>query len=117
MPAAFWVRHGKQLTVTDVQGPELKQERRAMASANSVQGQPPEKFDFASQNERSQWERKFKRFRVISGLSNKPQSEKINALIYFMGGKANDNIIPLNFNPAKMQNYVKVLSPFERHTD
>lgn len=61
-----------------------------MASAKSFQWQPSEEFDLTSLDEWPQWKWRIELFCVISDLSIKPKSEKVNALIYFTVDTADD---------------------------
>ena len=46
----------------------------------SFQVTPPEQFNFCRPDEWPKWVRRFERFRETSGLSDKPQSNQVNAL-------------------------------------
>ena len=45
----------------------------------------PEHFNFNYPDEWPRWIRKFKRFRIASGLSEKAEANQVNMLIYTMG--------------------------------
>ena len=55
----------------------------------------PEKFNFNQPEEWSKWFRRFERYMVASGLSDKTDKAKINSLVYCMGDKAEDILISL----------------------
>ena len=56
----------------------------------SFKVQLPEKFSFKEQ-EWIKWIQRFEHFRLASGLSKEDEESQVNALIYSMGGEA-DNI-------------------------
>lgn len=85
-----------------------------MAAANSFQCQPPAESDFSSLDEWPHWKCQFEHFQIISGLATKPKPEQVNALIYFMGNKADDLLLSLNLSAYKVAKY-EVLSAFESH--
>ena len=49
-----------------------------------------EKFNFAKPEQWETWIRRFKRFRIASGLKSKMEEEQISTLIYSLGDKAED---------------------------
>ena len=50
----------------------------------------PENFNFNRPKEWPRWIRKFERFRLVSGLSEKDEANQVSALIYTMGDTADD---------------------------
>ena len=52
------------------------------------------KFDEANSPQAAdtwpKWHRRFERYRVASGLNNKPQTEQVSTLLYAMGDSADD---------------------------
>lgn len=54
----------------------------------------PEKFDRASGPQSAdvwpKWIRRFDRYRVASGLNNKPEMQQVSTLLYAMGDSADD---------------------------
>lgn len=87
---------------------------QAMATSSFL-CQPPEPYTFANPEEWPTWKRRFERFRVVSGLAAKPGTEQVNALIYFMGDKADDILLSLNLREAQMADYNAVIQAFETH--
>ena len=57
---------------------------------NPVQVPLPDRFDFTSPDTWPAWVRRFDRFRVASGLSNRPTNDQISTMVYAMGDQAED---------------------------
>ena len=57
---------------------------------NPVQVPLPDRFDFTSPDTWPAWVRRFDRFRVASGLSNRPANDQISTMVYAMGDQAED---------------------------
>ena len=60
------------------------------ASAISQQVKPPKTFDFAKYEEWPRWIKWFDCYRVVSGLQSQGEELQVNALLYAMGGDAED---------------------------
>ncbi|UYV61891.1 hypothetical protein LAZ67_1006972 [Cordylochernes scorpioides] len=45
-------------------------------------------FNFGKSDEWPIWFKRYQRYRIASGLSEKSENEQVNALVYFMGDKA-----------------------------
>ena len=50
----------------------------------------PDRFDFTSPDTWPAWVRRFDRFRVASGLCNRPAHDQISTMVYAMGDQAED---------------------------
>ena len=74
-----------------------------------------EKFDFAKPEQWETWIRKFKRFRIASGLKSKIDEEQISTLIYSLGDKAQDLLQSFKMSDEDAAKYDKVLKCFEDH--
>ena len=61
------------------------------------------------------WIRRFERFRVASGLAEKPQKKQVNTLVYAMGDKAEDVLISFKLSDADAEKYDMVKQKFEGH--
>ena len=57
---------------------------------NPVQVPLPDRFDFTSPDTWPAWVRRFDRFRVASGLCNRPANDHISTMVYAMGDQAED---------------------------
>ena len=66
---------------------------------------PPEKFSGANSPQQaelwSKWFRRFERYRIASGLKNKPDVEQVGTLLYAMGECADDILKTLNIDEEK----------------
>ena len=83
----------------------------------SFQVTPLEQFNFYRPNEWPKWVRRFERFRETSGLSDKPQSNQVNALLYCMGDAAEDifRSFKLDETHKEHEDYQLVKTCFEKH--
>ena len=73
-----------------------------------------EKFDFAKPEQWETWIRRFKRFRIASGLKSKTDEEQISTLIYSLGDKA-DLLQSFKMSNTDAAKYDKVLQCFKDH--
>ncbi|UYV62687.1 K02A2.6-like [Cordylochernes scorpioides] len=73
----------------------------------------PEGFNFGKPNEWPIWFKRFQRYRIASGLSEKSENEQVNALIYIMGDKAEEILILFNLSEAQINDYKLVVSKFQ----
>ncbi|UYV66508.1 hypothetical protein LAZ67_4001927 [Cordylochernes scorpioides] len=103
--------------VRKVSGGFCKGDMKALRKKNSnyIQIAAPEGFNFGKPNERPIWFKRFQRYRIASGLSEKSENEQVNALVYFMGEKAEENLILLNLNEAQNEDYQLVVSKFQNY--
>lgn len=76
---------------------------------------PPDSFAFSSPGHWSKWKQRFDRFRFASGLNKQPDEEQVNALIYFMGEKAEDIFTSFNLSVADQVKYDVVIKRFTDH--
>lgn len=81
----------------------------------SFQISPPESFSFTNPEERPKWIRRFERYRLASGLSNKSAEVEVNALIYHMGDQADDILTSFGLLDDDKKKYDVVKAKFERH--
>ncbi|UYV64657.1 K02A2.6-like, partial [Cordylochernes scorpioides] len=86
---------------------------RRVAACNAVRVAAPEGFNFGKPNEWPIWFKRFQRYRIASGLSEKSESEQVNALIYIMGDKAEEILILFNLSEAQINDYKLVASKFQ----
>ncbi|UYV78066.1 hypothetical protein LAZ67_15003345 [Cordylochernes scorpioides] len=73
---------------------------------------PPEKFNFKCPEESIMWARRFERYRIVTVLNAKDESEKVNMLIYLLGDEANDIYLPFRLPTADSAKYNVVLDKF-----
>ncbi|UYV66922.1 hypothetical protein LAZ67_4003347 [Cordylochernes scorpioides] len=92
--------------------PEWLQEKEKKM-ANYIQVAAPEGFNFGKPNEWPIWFKRFQRYRIASELSEKSESEQVNALIYIMGDKAEEILILFNLSEAQINDYKLVVSKFQ----
>ncbi|UYV72189.1 hypothetical protein LAZ67_9002136 [Cordylochernes scorpioides] len=72
---------------------------------NYMQIAVPKGFNFGKPNEWPIWFKRFQRYRIASGLSEKSEDEFVNALVYFMGDKAEEISILFNLSEARNKDY------------
>ena len=75
----------------------------------------PENFNFNRPEEWPRWIRKFERFRLASGLSEKEEASQVNALIYTMGDDADDILGSLGLSEEDKGKYDVVKDKFQAH--
>ncbi|UYV80871.1 K02A2.6-like [Cordylochernes scorpioides] len=75
----------------------------------------PEGFNFGKPNEWPIWFKRFQRYRIASGLSEKRENEQVNALVYIMGDKAEEILILFNLSEAQNNDYKLVVSKFQNY--
>ena len=67
-------------------------QRGGIRMASLVPLLPPEKFNFAHPDAWPQWIKRFERYRVASGLSDRDGPVQVSTLIYAMGEEAEDHL-------------------------
>ncbi|UYV84238.1 K02A2.6-like, partial [Cordylochernes scorpioides] len=87
--------------------------KKGKKMANYIQVAAPEGFNFGKPNEWPIWFKRFQRYRIASELSEKSESEQVNALIYIMGDKAEEILILFNLSEAQINDYKLVVSKFQ----
>ncbi|UYV61752.1 K02A2.6-like [Cordylochernes scorpioides] len=92
-------------------GTRHRLEKKKMA--NYIQVAAPEGFNFGKPNEWPIWFKRFQRYRIASGPSEKSENEQVNALIYIMGDKAEEILILFNLSEAQIDDYKLVVSKFQ----
>lgn len=83
--------------------------------ASQVPLQLPENFSFAHPDTWIRWIKRFERFRVASGLSDRDESVQVSTLIYAMGEEAEDILASFELNEADRSKYDNVKKSFEDH--
>lgn len=86
-----------------------------MTSSHNFSIETPQVFDFHSPSDWTKWIRRFERFRVASGLTEKQPNEQVNMLVYSMGDKADDIFESFKLSQAESKDYDKVKSMFTAH--
>jgi len=81
----------------------------------AVQIAPPDGFDFSNSANWPKWIRRFERFRIASGLIDKPEEYQVNSLLYTLEDAADDILSVLPLFEADKKKYDKVKSAFETH--
>ena len=76
--------------------------------------QLPEKFSFKPE-EWPKWIRRFERFRMAWGLSKEDEENQVNALIYSVGGEADDILQSFSLTEANRKKLEPVKTKFEGH--
>ena len=87
----------------------------AMAATATYQVQPPEGFNFSRPEEWQKWIRRFERFRIVSGLSEKTGETQVNALVYAMGEEAEDILRSFGLSADDSKKYDVVKAKFDGH--
>ena len=83
--------------------------------AASFQVSMPEPFTFSRPEEWGRWIRRFERFRVASGLSQKDGEVQVSTLIYAMGDQADDILRSIALTEEERKTYDIVRDKLERH--
>ena len=81
----------------------------------SYQVSPPKSFNFSKPEEWPSWIRRFQRFRVASGLSEKSSENQVNTLVYTMGDAADDILASLGLTEEEKKTYDTVVAKFQGH--
>lgn len=76
---------------------------------------PPGSFNFDEPSSWTQWLRRFERFRIASGLSEKNEEYQINSLLYIMGEKSDDVMTTIPLEEAKRKEYAEVCKALGEH--
>lgn len=76
---------------------------------------PPEGFDFAHPQSWTKWRKRFERYRLASGLSEKDEAIQVSALIYAMGEKAEEILDSCELSEADAMKYDAVTKCFQDH--
>ena len=84
-----------------------------MASTKAI-FPPPEQFSFKASDWLS-WSKLFKRYHSISGLSTKPHTVQVDALIYVMGPLAEGLLTSFHLTDNDLKDFKKVFDTFETH--
>ena len=85
------------------------------ASSYNVSLQPPPAFSFDEPDEWPKWRRRFKQFRVASGLSKEDKIRQVSTLLYCLGEQADDILASTNITDDDRKKYSKVLAKFDGH--
>ncbi|KAG5878730.1 hypothetical protein JTB14_000164 [Gonioctena quinquepunctata] len=72
----------------------------------------PEGFNFADPDSWPQWKKRFIRYVTVPGFGSKKDPEKIDLLLYLMGGKADETLLTLETVPTA---YTEMLELFDKH--
>ena len=80
--------------------------------ATQVPLMPPEGFDFAHPDSWTKWKKRFERYRLASGLSEKDEAVQVNALIYAMGDAAEEIFDSFGLSETDAKKYDKVSKAF-----
>ena len=77
---------------------------------------PPKSFDFSNYEEWPRWLKRFDRYRIVSGLQSQAEDLQVNALIYAMGGDAEDIMASFVFaDESDAHKYDAVKAKFNSH--
>ena len=83
--------------------------------AATFQVSAPFTFTFIRAEEWQKWSRRFERFRIASGLTDKPKTAQINTLIYSMGDEADDILRSFALSEEDGKKYDTVKGRFDSH--
>ena len=76
----------------------------------SYQVPPPQSFNFSKSQEWPNWIRRFQRFRLASGLSEKSSKNQVNTLVYTMGDVADDILTSFKLTEEQQKEYDTVVA-------
>ena len=68
---------------------------------------------FTKPNEWPKWIRRFKRYRLASGLNGKPDAMQVNTLVYAMGDEADDIMSGFGLTEEEREVYQNVNTKFD----
>lgn len=87
-----------EASLSDDNQPEGQQVQIHIMANAAVQITPPDGFDFSNSANWPKWIRRFERFRIASGLIDKPEEYQVNSLLYMLGDAADDilSVLPLS---------------------
>lgn len=74
---------------------------------------PPERFNFSQPDQWPKWIRRFERFRLASGLTEKGEESQVNTLVYAMGDEADDILCSLGLTEEEKTKYDTVVAKLE----
>ena len=76
--------------------PAVQLEDVGRPQQSPIQVPLPDRFNFGSPDTWPAWVRRFDRFRIASGLANRPANDQISTMVYAMGDQAEDILRTLN---------------------
>ena len=76
--------------------PAVQQEDVGRPQQSPIHVPLPDRFNFGSPDTWPAWVRRFDRFRIASGLANRPANDQISTMVYAMGDQAEDILRTLN---------------------
>uniref|UniRef100_A0A0A9W9U6 RNA-directed DNA polymerase n=3 Tax=Lygus hesperus TaxID=30085 RepID=A0A0A9W9U6_LYGHE len=85
----------------------------AVPSGVQTPSMAPEPYDFAS--DFTKWLKRFDRYRMVVGLHAKPGEEQVNALIYYMGARAEEVYSSFSLTADQQNDYNHVCERFTHH--
>ena len=91
-------------------------DRAEPGMAASFQVSMPEPFTFSRPEEWGRWIRRFERFRVASGLSQRDGEVQVSTLIYTMGDQADDILRSIALTEEERKTYDIVASSRNKYT-
>ena len=74
---------------------------------------PPDRFNFRTPDDWPRWKRRFKRFRVASGLADDDAVKQVNTLLYGIGEEVEATLTSANATEAERKEYATVLVKFD----
>ena len=90
-------------------------QRGGIRMASIVLLLPPEKFNFAHPDAWPQWIKRFERYCVASGLSDRDSPVQVSTLIYAMGEEAEEIFSSFELRETDGSNYSTVKDCFAKH--
>ena len=80
----------------------------------NIHFQPPESFNFRKPDEWPHWRKRFKQFRIASGLVEEAEERQVNMLLYCLGDDAEDVLRSANILEEDRKKYGKLLENFDQ---
>ena len=74
---------------------------------------PPEQFDFKSPDDWPRWKRRFKQFRIASGLSEEGNTKQVSTLLYCLGEESEAVLASTNATVDERKVYNTVMQKFD----
>ena len=91
----------------------LHGDRSAMIMTTGTHFQPPESFNFQTLDEWPRWRKRFKQFRIASGLGTKSKEQQINTLLYCLGEESDNVLTSTGITDDERKNYKDILGKFD----
>ena len=102
MVAATYDKYARSMAAQNASQPHLPVQQEDVVPPQHLQNPMPihvplpDRFNFGTPDSWPAWVRRFDRFRIASGLANRPANDQISTMVYAMGDQAEDILRTLN---------------------